>query len=314
VALQGVLFFNKTPRSNPPFRRSLVPYPFVAINSTLLSHSSTARYVQARHNLHLENVDCPAIFRNDEKALEAAHAYMQDNSPNLTTDEEFIALTRDCARFRQDRGYFAEPLSTEEADFPLAFSILMYKDLHQIERLLRAIYQPQNFYCIHIDLKASKSTKNAAQSLTNCFPNVFVASQTASVFWGHISIMYAEMNCLRDLLNYDWKYFINLSGQMFPLRTNREIVKILSMYNGANDIHGSQKAALHHWKRIRFSWRLFEPLDSMLITYWRPKDPPPHNVTIFKGGNQVRKFFRSHTRNNFAFSRWPSLRSLPNTS
>ena len=43
-----------------------------------------------------------------------------------------------------------EPLSQEAANFPLAFSILMYKDVFQVERLLRAIYMPQNYYCIHV--------------------------------------------------------------------------------------------------------------------------------------------------------------------
>jgi len=59
------------------------------------------------------------------------------------------------------------------------------------------------------------------------------------VYWGHISIVYAEMNCLRDLLHYKWKYFINLSGFMFPAHSNRDLVRILRLYDGANDIEGS---------------------------------------------------------------------------
>jgi hypothetical protein len=34
-----------------------------------------------------------------------------------------------------------------------------------------------------------------------------------------------------------WKYFINLTGQEFPLKTNQEIVKILKSYKGANDVN-----------------------------------------------------------------------------
>ena len=51
--------------------------------------------------------------------------------------------------------------------------------------------------------------------------------------------MYAEMNCLRDLLRYKWKYFINLSGFMFPAHSNRDLVEVLQLYDGANDIEGS---------------------------------------------------------------------------
>ena len=42
---------------------------------------------------------------------------------------------------------------------------------------------------------------------------------------------------VQDLWKYKkWKYFINLTGQEFPLKTNLELVRILSSYNGANDI------------------------------------------------------------------------------
>jgi uncharacterized membrane protein HdeD (DUF308 family) len=46
-----------------------------------------------------------------------------------------------------------------------------------------------------------------------------------------------------DLWKYNkkWKYFINLTGQEFPLRTNYELVKILKIYNGSNDIEGTVK-------------------------------------------------------------------------
>jgi hypothetical protein len=38
-----------------------------------------------------------------------------------------------------------------------------------------------------------------------------------------------------------WKYFINLTGQEFPLKTNYELVKILQAYNGANDVEATVK-------------------------------------------------------------------------
>ncbi|XP_069115830.1 beta-1,3-galactosyl-O-glycosyl-glycoprotein beta-1,6-N-acetylglucosaminyltransferase-like isoform X2 [Argopecten irradians] len=40
-----------------------------------------------------------------------------------------------------------------------------------------------------------------------------------------------------------WKYFINLTGQEFPLRTNAELVKILKLYNGTNDVSGTIRRA-----------------------------------------------------------------------
>jgi len=102
---------------------------------------------------------------------------------------------------------------------------------------------PQNYYCIHVDKKASAAVQAAVQAISGCFDNVFIASHLESVYWGHISIIYAEMSCMRDLLltSSKWKYFINLSGQMFPSHSNAELVRILRLYNGSNDIEGSFK-------------------------------------------------------------------------
>ena len=50
----------------------------------------------------------------------------------------------------------------------------------------------------------------------------------------------AEINCMQDSLaeGQSWKYYINLVGEVFPLKTNLEMVKILKIYKGANDIEG----------------------------------------------------------------------------
>ena len=65
--------------------------------------------------------------------------------------------------------------------------------------------------------------------------------------------MYAEMSCIRDLLEYNWKYFINLSGQMFPLHSNAEVVKIFKVYNGANDVEGTyMRSVSEQWQQSLF--------------------------------------------------------------
>lgn len=59
---------------------------------------------------------------------------------------------------------------------------------------------------------------------------------------GKIGIVLAELSCMKDLLSFSkWKYFINLTGWEFPLRTNYELVKILKIYNGSNDGEGTIK-------------------------------------------------------------------------
>ena len=48
------------------------------------------------------------------------------------------------------------PVSEDELKFPIAFSILFYKELEQVENLLRTMYRPHNYYCLHIDADAPR--------------------------------------------------------------------------------------------------------------------------------------------------------------
>ena len=149
-----------------------------------------------------------------------------------------------CAEFKNEFGYIEHPLTKEELDFPIAFGILVYKDIEQIERLLRAVYRPQHFYCFHVDLAGDKDvnkTYNALRNIAECFDNVFVPSTRVDVVWGEFSILEAELICMEQLWKVTgWKYYINLVGQEFPLKTNLEVVKILKAMDGANVIYGSK--------------------------------------------------------------------------
>jgi len=109
------------------------------------------------------------------------------------------------------------------------------------ERLLRAIYRPQNTYCISLDHSAAPAVQAVVRAISACFDNVFLPVQLIDVEWGKYSLLEAELVCMEELLlRYKkWKYFINLTGQEFPLKSNLALVKILSVYNGANNLEGS---------------------------------------------------------------------------
>lgn len=75
--------------------------------------------------------------------------------------------------------------------------------------------------------------------ITNrCFDNVFVLPEQLEIIYGGITLVTAEVYCMRELLRFDkkWKYFINVAPLEFPLKTNRELVKILKLYGGLNEI------------------------------------------------------------------------------
>ena len=162
----------------------------------------------------------------------------------ITTATEYAQRTDDCDCFRSDFGYFVSPEDTsdEERRFPIAFSLLTYENLEQTERLLRLIYRPHNVYCIHVDAKSPAELHDGLEAIAGCLNNVFIAKPPMSTYWGKISVVHTEILCMRLLLHVHkgWKYFINLVGRDFPLRTNYELVKILQAYDGANDVHATR--------------------------------------------------------------------------
>lgn len=191
-------------------------------------------------NRNERNINCAEILK--ENALEFNRALTFNiESLRQVTSEDYIKMTRNCSAFIENRGYIRHHLTEEERKFPIAYSILMYKNVEQTERLLRAIYRPQNVYCLHVDLKSDEATYTAMLRIARCFDNIFMVKERISVVWGQMSVLEPELACMKALLrrNKKWKYFINLTGQEFPLKTNYELVKILKAYNGANDVDGS---------------------------------------------------------------------------
>lgn len=122
--------------------------------------------------------------------------------------------------------------------------------MQNFERLLRAIYAPQNLYCVHVDKKSKASVFSAIKAITSCLPNVFLVSQAVGVVYAGWSRVQADLNCMADLYNAntEWKYFINLCGQDFPLKTNLEIVRMLRLLNGGNSLESEKMPSEKEWR------------------------------------------------------------------
>ena len=179
------------------------------------------------------------------------------------TDQWYTEATKDCDSFKRSRGYITSPLTQEEEEFPIAYSLLVFKDIEMVERVFRSVFRPQNRYCIHVDSKSDPVFYSTVQSLAACFPdNVRMSSRRVDVRWGTYTVLEPELICMQDLWDMDdkkasdrikthreaaerkrakWKYFINLTGQEFPLKTNYELVEILKAYRGANNEEGTRK-------------------------------------------------------------------------
>ncbi len=243
---------NKTETSNKMVTKTKNQLPPPALKpKTALPEAKTAQttkviaqysLVDSIPNVRVTDVNCAKLFSNDKEELKKAELYQKKNTKVPIPDEEYPKLTRNCDTYKRERQYILQPLSQNEAEFPIAFSMVIFKDIEQVERLLRAIYRPQNYYCIHVDAKASQAIRDAMDSIAKCFDNVFLSSRSIDVQWGWFSVLEPELVCMEDLIKYKkWKYFINLTGQEWPLKTNDDLVKILKIFNGANSMEGTVK-------------------------------------------------------------------------
>ena len=184
----------------------------------------------------VSSVNCAKIFNGNMMEIQTAKS-LENDYLNVLTPDAYLEMAHNCQTFLQKRQYITVNLSQEEVEFPLGYSIVVYKAINQFERLLRSIYRPQNFYCIHTDAKMTEINKKAISAIANCFNNVFISSKSYDVKWGEMSVLQADLICMKDLLKYKkWKYFINLTGQDYPLKTNLDIVRILKAFKGANDV------------------------------------------------------------------------------
>lgn len=205
---------------------------------------------------------CLALVQGDQEEVNYALQYMEQNTQAKIPLSRFITAPQDCDSYVKSRGYITHSVQ-EERDFPIAYSIMMYRDPEQAERLLRAIYRPHNYYCIHVDAKSDKEIQDSMRGITQCLPNVFLASRQNVVDWAQFNSLEPWLYCMSDLWKYSWKYFINLTGQEFPLKTNLQIVRILKALNGANVVDTTRDP--------HPAWRWYETF------------PPPNYIRPYKG-------------------------------
>ena len=146
------------------------------------NHSREQELVELVPSIHVEDVDCDKLFDNDPDEIEHAVMLQRANRKTMIPDLFYKTMASNCTTYRQR--YITQTLSEEEKNFPIAFSLLLYKEVEQVEKLLRAIYAPQNYYCIHVDLSAKLETRSAMTAIADCFDNVFLTETSYDVQWG----------------------------------------------------------------------------------------------------------------------------------
>lgn len=226
---------------------------------------------------------CSALFEGKEAALQIAKFCKDPHGSEIVAH---LHRPGNCSRISRELHFITRPLSAEEGTFPLAYIVTIHKELALFVQLLRAIYLPQNVYCIHVDAKAPKKYKTAVQSLVNCFENIFISSKREKVAYTGFRRLQAEINCMKDLVHskFQWSHVINLCGQDFPIKTNKDIIRyIRSKWNDKNITPGVIQPPSNKSKTSQ-THREFTPEGNIYASpNERFRDDPPHNLTIYFG-------------------------------
>ncbi|KAI3369874.1 hypothetical protein L3Q82_024685, partial [Scortum barcoo] len=191
-----------------------------------------------------------------------------------------------CSDLTRDLHFITRPLSREEEDYPLAFIVTVHKELELFVRLLRAIYMPQNVYCIHVDAKAPIEYQEAVQKLVSCFENTFLSSRSETVTYAGFSRLQADLNCMEDLAKSKirWRKVMNLCGQDFPVKSNLELVRYMQSKEWRDrNMTPGVKQPVHMRHRTALQHREITGSHVALKGSGLRKGPPPHNLEIYFG-------------------------------
>ena len=119
----------------------------------------------------------------------------------------------------------------------IAYLILVHRYPNQFKRLFRAIYYSANYYLVHVDKRSGVGLQTEIQNFLSGFPNASLL-KSENTLWGGYSLIDAELRGIKELLKMGlkWEFFINLSGQDFPLKSQAYIQDFLNRNIGKDFI------------------------------------------------------------------------------
>lgn len=127
----------------------------------------------------------------------------------------------------------------------IAYLILVHRYPGQFKRLFRAIYHPANYYLVHVDRRSGVGLQTEIQDFLSGFANASLL-KSQSILWGGYSMVDAELRGIEELLKIssEWEFFINLSAQDFPLKSQTHIQDFLSRNKGNDFISVANQSKL----------------------------------------------------------------------
>lgn len=130
------------------------------------------------------------------------------------------------------------PLPFEPKSFDhvrIAYFIMIHHKPETFIKMFQKIYTRDQFYLIHIDRKANAEVTEAIQQYLVQYPNAYIL-ESRNIVSGGFNMIQSELDAMEFLLNVssEWDYFINLSGEDYPLKSQNIIRAFLTANKGQN--------------------------------------------------------------------------------
>ncbi len=152
----------------------------------------------------------------------------------------------------------------------IAYLILVHRFPEQFKRMFAAIHDPANHYLIHVDRNSGPELEADIRGFLAAFPNAAILKSKRAL-WGGYSLIDAELRGMAQLLKMDakWEYFINLSGQDFPLKPQSAIKAFLARNRGKEFIRAVDQKAVRPDTMARVEQYALELTDRIVRTFVR---------------------------------------------
>ena len=194
---------------------------FLIVIVTFLDYRLTKKKTKSSKLSREEFLDgtfCGKLFHDDwtrrvsEKEIKERNAFLRTQLPIW----ENVSVDVSCEEFLRENSLTDRSMTDNERNHPMAFTLLIYKHFYQFQVLFRTLYVRTNYYCLHIDLKASTKIYDYAKKLSQCLENVYLTDRRINISWGTFSLLQAERLCQQMLIDKssNWFYYMTIAVRL----------------------------------------------------------------------------------------------------
>jgi hypothetical protein len=138
----------------------------------------------------------------------------------------------------------------------IAYGVHIHSNPNQFWWTINSIYNKQDVFSIHIDLKTPNSTYQAFKKIIGppCENITFLPRM--EVFWGGWTCAKVTIESIRHLLAFDrdWTHFINISGNCYPLHSRDHRIDYLLSKPNTNFVQLCEHVSSSPIFRDRIEW------------------------------------------------------------